>query len=148
LAIAFVEWNFSHQVIEVWLINLEKHRGFYQHFPRGYFSWVFVNVLEFSLVAGVPILLCGFSLVRRSPNRHLPLAAWVMLTLLALDLTGKNLSEVARLWLFLTPIVCAAGAPAVENIRSRWILAALLAIQAWLLVSLVANVEPILPIAV
>ena len=41
--------GFSHNVFHVWWICLSKHETFYDHFPRTYWKWILVNILEFGL---------------------------------------------------------------------------------------------------
>ncbi len=107
--------------LEVWRICLSKHRTFYVHFPRTYWKWVWANLLEFVLFAGAAsaVLWAAVSattLRRAAAGRaRLPdaaLAAAGMAALLALNFSGQNLSETARLWMFLMPLAAGAGGAA------------------------------------
>ena len=108
----------SHNVLRVWWICLAKHETFYDYFPRTYWKWVLANLLEFGLFTGAATV-CLWALwavaeVRgwRSGRRLGPVQAICVaaaLILLALNFSGKNLSEVARLWMFLMPLAAAAG---------------------------------------
>ena len=102
--------NFS----AVFTINLEKHRGFYDHFPRSYWPWVGVNLIEFAVTIGVarrPASPLAFGAANRRP-----VLAWrSRRRSLRPRLTGKNLSEAARLWLFLTPLAAAAARRLLER---------------------------------
>jgi methylthioxylose transferase len=129
-------------------INLEKHRGFYDAFPRSYWPWVGVNLIEFAVTLSVLFVAMIAAAIGRS--RRTSGMAWALLaTLLLLDLTGKNLSEAARLWLFLTPLAAAAAAPAFEgeSLGAR-AFGALLFFQADLAACVYAAIEPLLPISV
>jgi hypothetical protein len=134
-------------LVEVWWTNLQKHRGFYDHMPRSYWVWIALNALEFAVVCGVPTVLAAFALGRKPPG--LPLATGVLGTLLVLNLTGKNLSEVARLWLFAAPLVCAAAGRSADekNLPAR-LACGLLLMQILLAIFLVSGSEPLLPVQV
>jgi len=132
----------------VFWINLQKHRGFYEHFPRSYWPWVGVNLIEFAATLGVLAVLLPGAANRR--DRRARSLAWALLaTLLILDLTGKNLSEAGRLWLFLTPLAAAASAPAIDgrNLSTR-AFAALLLLQILTASAVYLCIEPLLPISV
>ena len=66
------------------------------------------NPIELAVGLGLPSAvwaLVGFGSVRRVPR----VAWWTALVLAILTLTGKNLSEVARLWLPLMPSLLVAS---------------------------------------
>jgi hypothetical protein len=119
------EWiaaNFDLNLLEVWKINLEKHSAFYREAPRTYWKWAIVDLVEFAIVAGpaaaLAVLRIPASLRRPSaPVDHVVVAGFA--TLLLLDASGRNLGEVARLWLFLTPAVHLAGARLLASTRAR-----------------------------
>ena len=124
----------GHHVLRVWWICLAKHETFYDHFPRTYWKWLLANGLEFGLFTGVGTVLmaalwlttaCG-ALRRReetTPAASVALASAAVLVLL--NLSGKNLSEVARLWMFLMPVGAAAGGAALARLGrlapARWV---------------------------
>jgi hypothetical protein len=94
----------------VWTWNLRKHAGFYLEYPRSYLAWLAINPIELAIAMGFPSAVwcaVGFSIPRFTPR-----VAWVTLVvLIAMDLVGRNMGEVARLWmLFLPPLLIAAGA--------------------------------------
>lgn len=94
-------------LISVWIYNYQNHAGFYEQFPRTYWAWLLVNPFELSFAAGLPItLLALFGLVRaiRNPRSvgHGPALA-CLTTWSLLWLSGKNMGEAARLWIFLMP---------------------------------------------
>jgi hypothetical protein len=94
----------------VWTWNLRKHASFYLAFPRTYLAWLAINPIELAIAMGFPSAVwcaIGF-LVPRSATR----VAWMtLLVLFTMNLVGRNMGEVARLWmLFLPPLLIAAGA--------------------------------------
>jgi len=124
LVVAAQYIGFSHNVFHVWWICLSKHETFYDHFPRTYWKWILVNILEFGLFLGVAsVCLWVVSLARAIPRllrRGRPSAGAAVslaaaLVLLLLNFSGKNLSEVARLWMFLMPVAAAAGGEALAR---------------------------------
>jgi len=137
---------FELDLIAVCRINLEKHRGFYEHFPRSYWPWVAVNLVEFAATIGVFAVLAVAASFWSGTRTGTALAISFIATLILLDLVGKNLSEAGRLWLFLTPFAAAASAPVLERTAlSPRQSAALLILQAAAAISLYAIVEPLLP---
>lgn len=94
----------------VWRWNLHHHARFYDEYPRSYLSWVIVNPIELAVAAGIPTAVwCLTGAV--ADHRYVPRAAWCALVVVSLaNLTGRNMGEVARLWmLFLPPLLTAAG---------------------------------------
>ncbi len=101
-------------LVAVWAWNYHNHAGFYTQFPRTYWKWLLVNPLELCFAAGLPlIILAATSLpdVIKNPRRAASGPLWMSLTTWALLwLTGKNMGEAARLWIFLMPwIIWPAG---------------------------------------
>jgi len=82
--------------------NLHHHARFYDEYPRTYLLWLLVNPVELAIALGIPsVLLC---LVGLFAPRGMPLSAWSTLLVLALaNLIGRNMGEVARLWILYTP---------------------------------------------
>lgn len=112
-------------LLEVWKQNLTNHSGFYLQFPRTYWKWLLVNPLELAFAIGLPVygaFVWGYFRVMRSAARRGPdvdankadgglsaaLLSAVLLTWVALWLSGKNMGEAARLWCFLTPMMIPA----------------------------------------
>jgi len=94
----------------VWVWNLRHHARFYVEYPRSYFAWLLVNPIELAVAIGLPAVvwsLVGFI----GDRRYVPRASWCALGVLVLvNLTGRNMGEVARLWmLFIPPLLLAAG---------------------------------------
>lgn len=107
-------WGTSN-LMAIWLQNLKNHGMFYDHNPRSYLGWLVVNPLEAALALGVPLacgVVMGFVSVwkRRSQiATHEATAiafsqstAWFAVWSI-LWLSGKNMGEAARLWIFLAP---------------------------------------------
>jgi hypothetical protein len=118
-ALLYLVWD--HNVLECWSINLAKNSEFYKLVDRSYWSWVLVNPIELALAMGLP---AAILLVMRlsgevrglfAQGRFDPLAiAWLAIVV-ALNFSGLNLGEVARLWLFLMPLGAALAAEAVAE---------------------------------
>ena len=89
--------------------NLHHHARFYDEYPRTYRLWLVVNPLELAIALGTPsVVWCVTAL--RAPL-GLPVTVWSTLLVLALtNLTGRNMGEVARLWmLYMPPLLVGAG---------------------------------------
>ncbi len=94
-------------VVAAW--NLHHHARFYDEYPRTYGLWLFVNPLELAIALGIPaVLWCAFGLFT---PRRVPLFVWSTIAVLALtNLTGRNMGEVARLWmLYFPPVLGGTG---------------------------------------
>ncbi len=89
--------------------NLRNHARFYVEYPRTYRLWLMVNPIELLIALGLPSAVwCAVGLldVRRVPT---PVLA-TLLVIALLDLVGRNLGEVARLWMMFMPgLLVAAG---------------------------------------
>ena len=93
----------------IWLANLANHGRFYVTYPRSYAPWLGANLVDLAVGLGLPAFtwaVAGFA------TRRAPRGAWAALAvLLALEVSGRNLGEVARLWLpMMPPLFAAAGA--------------------------------------
>ena len=89
--------------------NLHHHARFYDEYPRTYRLWLFVNPVELAIALGLPaVVWCASSALT---PRRLPLSVWSTLLVLVLtNLTGRNMGEVARLWmLYMPPLLVGAG---------------------------------------
>jgi len=133
-------------LLSIWSSNFVNHAAFYdqpQH-PRSYLPWLGVNLLELAIALGIPLAgIAASGLVRRcrsgQPEASGP--AWICLAVWGLLwLSGKNMGEAARLWLFLMPWACWLAASTLESLRSRdWAL--LLALQAATLLAVLQRVS-------
>ena len=94
-------------VIGSW--NLHHHARFYDEYPRTYRLWLVVNPVELAIALGLPaVVWCRRGLFA---PRGVPLSVWSTLVVLTLtNLTGRNMGEVARLWmLYMPPLLVGAG---------------------------------------
>lgn len=94
---------------EVILTGLAQHRELVT-VHRSYGLWLVYNPLDFVLFAGLAVtaglLLAGVAAMRDGGQRRTPiglLALILLLTLLALNLSGATRGEVGRLWLLFMP---------------------------------------------
>jgi methylthioxylose transferase len=94
----------------VWWWNQRNHARFYADFPRTYHLWVLVNPIELAVGLGLPSASWVMAGLISAPREIR--VTWATLFVLAiLTIGGRNLSEVARLWLPLMPtLLVAAGA--------------------------------------
>jgi len=129
----------------VWSWNFHNHSAFYDQAQRTRWKWLLVNPLEFALSCGLPIVvlvLANYNKAARIPNafRQQSLGPFWACAIVwgLLWLSGKNMGEAARLWLFLIPwmLWLAAGCFDEDSPRnsasrqparlSHWLLAILL----------------------
>ncbi len=107
LAVTLGLWALSRaNPFVIWSWNAYHHARFYAEYPRRYLSWVLINPVELAVGLGLPLAVwLALGLDRTT------VVSWATLVVLALlTLTGRNLGEVARLWLpFLPGLVFAAG---------------------------------------
>ena len=123
-------------LLEVWQWNYRNHAGFYLKYPRTYWKWLLVNPVELSLAAGLPLILLALNTVKfvwKNPRAAAAGPFWMsLLTWSLLWLTGKNMGEAARLWIFLMPwiiwsagpswdAITAAGEQPQHTARQRWL---------------------------
>jgi hypothetical protein len=91
----------------VWWLNLRNHAGFYRQFTRTYWKWLLVNPIELAIAAGLPLVCLAVYAVVRQWRAHGWRACRPAVAFLAtwgiLWLSGKNMGEAARLWIFLIP---------------------------------------------
>ncbi len=92
--------------LAIWLSNLHNHARFYEQFPRSYLAWNLANPVELAVGIGLPTALWALIGVRGAGR-----SVWALLFVMALlQLSGRNLSEVARLWLpLMPPLLISAG---------------------------------------
>ena len=103
---------FDYDTWDVWRICLSQHATFATLFKRSYTPWLLFNPVEYVVFLGAPTaLLMGTAMLEDARRLRLngrrgalPLLPWAMVGVLVLaNLSGKNLGEVARLWMFLMP---------------------------------------------
>ncbi|WP_422930661.1 hypothetical protein [Singulisphaera sp. PoT] len=102
-------WVWKANPFVIWWWNQRNHGRFYVEYPRTYSAWVVENPIELAIGIGLPVALWGLIALRKP--RQIPLVTWATLGVLVfLTLGGKNLSEVARLWIpLMPPLLLAMG---------------------------------------
>jgi hypothetical protein len=96
--------------VTIWTWNLKNHARFYIEYPRTYLAWLAINPIELAIAMGLPATVwCVLGLL--TPRSALRVA-WITLgVLVVMNLVGRNMGEVGRLWmLFLPPLLTVAGA--------------------------------------
>jgi methylthioxylose transferase len=96
--------------VVIWRWNLRHNARFYEGGRRSYLIWLFINPVELAIAAGLPMVVwCLTGVI--ADRRCVPRAAWSTLIVLTItNLAGRNMGEVARLWMiFLPPLFTAAG---------------------------------------
>ena len=95
----------------IWWWNQKNHARFYVEYHRSYRAWVLGNPIELAVALGVPATVWGLAGLGPGSFRQVPRVVWATLGVLAaLTLSGRNLSEVARLWLpLMPPLLTASG---------------------------------------
>lgn len=108
-------------LLTMWLQNFRNHGEFYTHNARSYYLWLGVNLFEAGCGVGLPVYLLSlmglFCLFRTSPRHN----RWILAGAIAwgiLWISGKNMGEAARLWLFLAPYALLACVPAIHALVS------------------------------
>jgi methylthioxylose transferase len=93
----------------IWWWNQRNHARFYVEYHRTYALWLLVNPIELALALGIPATV--WAIVGFASVRSVPRVSWATLAVLVvLTLSGRSLSEVARLWLpLMPPLLAAAG---------------------------------------
>jgi hypothetical protein len=105
---------------------------------RHWWPWVVWNIVDYVLLAGLPIVVAAAAAVRH-PKAFAPAAAWLGVMVL-LSLSGITKGETERLWIFFNPLLAqAAAAVAVE--QAGW--CATLASQPLLLLLLASALPPL-----
>jgi methylthioxylose transferase len=130
----------------IWWVNQRNHARFYVEFPRSYLAWVLENPIELAVALGLPAMAWG--LIGLGSPRQAPRVAWAtVFVLMLLTISGKNLSEVARLWLpLMPPFLVAAGAGFSEHEGESGSLGttiALVGLQALILEATIQVVYPV-----
>ena len=98
----------------VWWVNQAHHAQFYRDYPRSRLAWAGANLAEATVAVGLAT--APWAVLGLIGRRGVPAATWASLAVLVLlTLTGRSLSEVARLWLPMYPPTLVAAAAAWER---------------------------------
>ncbi len=130
----------------VWGWNLHHHARFYLEYPRTYRLWLWVNPIELAIAIGLPaVVWCAAGLLA---PRTVPLSVWATLLVLVLvNLTGRNMGEVARLWMLFTPSLLVAAGQALHRLDggpvTLGLSVALIGVQTLALQSMIQVVYPV-----
>jgi hypothetical protein len=132
--------------IPIWDWNLKNHARFYVEYPRTYAGWLVVNPVELAIALGLPAVV--WAAVGLGRPSLLPTSFWATLVVLVLlNVVGRNMGEVARLWLlFMPPLLLAAGSGLARLGGGSWGLAVsvgLLGLQTLALQALIQVVYPV-----
>ncbi len=103
--------------VTIALWNLHHHARFYLEYPRSYWLWCLVNPLELLVALGAASavwVVWGGLRARPLPRALLS----TLIVLLLVELSGRNLGEVARLWMFFMPLLLPAAAAGLERERA------------------------------
>ncbi len=119
-ATAFWAIVFRTDPLAIWLENQAKHAGFYQAYPRSYWPWIAADFVETVLGLGLPVSLSAAitiscSVMRRGELRRHRVALATISILAILAFSGRNLSEVGRLWLPFFPLLLTSAMPDTEE---------------------------------
>lgn len=130
----------------IWWVNQAHHAQFYRDYPRSRWRWTGANLGETAAAIGLgSSVLAVWGGLR---PRLVPAAGWASVAVLVLlTLTGRSLSEVARLWLPLFPPLLALAALGWARLGARpmslSLTVALSGVQALVLQTLIQVVYPI-----
>jgi len=97
------------------------HRVQVEQHGRTYGTWVGWNLWDFALFVGFPLTLAWLARVRAEwlEPVEIPFAGALLISVLALDLSGRILGETGRIWMFLMPLAVAAAASGMERAPRR-----------------------------
>lgn len=117
--IAGLYFSTGANLVTIWLKNFQNHGAFYDHNTRTFIDWLWVNPFEAAIAVGAPIAICGVTgsfllLFQKREERLIVLPGLLVWALLYLS--GKNMGEAARLWLFLMPYAVLAMIPVIERL--------------------------------
>ncbi len=137
-------WISKANPFAIWWTNQQNHGRFYRDNPRSYLAWVFVNPIELAFAVGFPTMILALVAFFR---RKAPIAALAgVFVILLMNFSGKNLSEVARLWLpLMPPIFLAAGSELSSDKDESWTLGAILVVLGIQTLALQATLQVVSP---
>jgi hypothetical protein len=129
-----------------WWWNQANHGRFYQEFHRSYAAWLVANPLELAIGIGLPAAVwavLGLAWPRAAPRSSMVTFAVLVL----LTVSGRNLSEVGRLWLPFMPALLVVAGFALEKLgagpKSLAVTVALVGLQTVALQTTIQVVYPV-----
>lgn len=127
-----------------WWWNQANHARFYDEYPRTYWAWVLANPVEMVAAIGPATVAWGVLGMRGKGAR----AAWPTLAVMVvLTLTGRSLSEVARLWLPFVPALLTASGVGLERMGAKgWAVAGTVGMGGALVVGLENVAQVVYPV--
>lgn len=113
----FLHYNY----LTGWQLSLAAHHQMIA--DRPYLIWLLVNLYDFAIFFGVPLVVL-FIIFCREIFWQKQYPIWLMattaiLTLAVIDLIGISRGEVARIWLFLTPLFIIPISIKIEGLTNR-----------------------------
>jgi hypothetical protein len=112
--LGFWAWSGANP-LTIWGHNAANHARFYMEYPRSYWAWVVANPIELAVALGLPTSVWFLLGIGSAPR-----VVWATAgTLVLLTLSGKNLSEVGRLWLPMMPALVVGAGAGVELLGAR-----------------------------
>jgi hypothetical protein len=147
LGLTLVAWAVTRaNPFVIWWWNQSNHARFYVEYPRSYRAWVVANPVELAIALGLPTSVWA-GLWAWRPNRAPRVSLATAAVLAILTLSGRNLSEVARLWLPFMPALLLAPAAAMEDCGAGpRALAATVALLGAEVLVLQANIQVVYPV--
>jgi len=125
---------FDHNILSVWQVCLENNDRFNAHSGRIYWKWFLFNPAELFIFAGAPLSCLFWFAWSRDLNRRwlgtespsesdrvkqavslLDIGLATGLTLILLNVIGKNLGEVGRLWMIVMPLMACSAGPIINE---------------------------------
>ncbi|MDP7129768.1 MAG: hypothetical protein QF437_04735 [Planctomycetota bacterium] len=119
---------FDHNIFAVWKVCLENNDKFNAHSGRIYWKWFLFNPAELLIFAGAPLFCLFWFAWSRTLNRRwlgaedtnqpatlMDMGLATGLTLILLNVIGKNLGEVGRLWMIVMPLMACCAGPMIRE---------------------------------
>ena len=131
--------------LAIWWTNQVNHARFYVEYPRHYLAWVITNPIETAIAIGLPTTIWGI-LGTTLSLKSIPRSTWaVLVVLICLNFSGRNLSEVARLWIPLMPALLLASGVGMTRVGGPWVLWATVTLLGFETLMLQTTVQVVYP---
>ncbi len=117
----FLASVYNTNLVEIWILNYQNHGRFYDHATRHYLPWLFVNLIEFIIAVGTTTATIAIFGLFKHPRNNAWLNATIMASvLLLLWISGKNMGELARLWIIFYPCTIVISGLGWQSIAKRY----------------------------